>query len=80
MSNPIEELLRGMRSMECPKSERRATWRDRMAIAVDELSDSDEAMLVIRRDGKTRVIKSDNGTAHELLSRAITVCKTKNIK
>lgn len=78
--NPIEELLRGMQSQQHPAHERADTWRDRMSAVADGLQPSDEAMLIICRNGKTRIVKSDNGSALIILKRAVNACEKLNLK
>ncbi len=50
--NPIEELLRGMRSQPAPNTTPERTWTDRFADRVSELEPEDEAMLIVCSGGK----------------------------
>lgn len=68
--NPIDELLRGMQSQQHTPAERSCAWADTMSAVADGLRPGDEAMLIVCRKGRTRIIKSDNGIASIILKRA----------
>jgi len=70
MKNPFDEIFNGMRSQERPAYERADTWRDRMSAVADGLQAGDEALLIVCRKGRTRIIKSDDGSVSSILKRA----------
>jgi len=91
MKNPFDEIFNGLRSQEhpayeradtCqnPAHERDETWRDRMSAVADGLESGDEAMLIICRNGRTRIVKSDNGRASSILRRAVNACEKLNLR
>ena len=77
--NPIEEFLNGLYSQQHPSNERAETWRDRMSEVARALESGDEAMLIVCRNGRTRIVKSDNGSATKILKRAVYACDKLNI-
>ena len=79
MSNPIDELLKGMASQHVG-TPRKPDWRDRMSEAVERLNADDAVMMIICINGKTRIIKSTNGTASEMLEKAIVARPKMNMK
>ena len=79
MSNPIDELLKGMASQKAGPM-RKPDWRDRIADVAVELNDDDTAMLIVCANGRIRIIKSTNGTAREMLEKASAALPKMNMK
>jgi len=79
MSNPIDELLKCMASQH-GGTPRKPDWRDRMSEAIEQLDADDTALLIVCGNGRTRLIKSTNGTASEMLEKAIVARPKMNMK
>lgn len=79
MSNPIDELLKGMASQKAGPM-RKPDWRDRMSEAIEQLDADDTALLIVCVNGRIRIIKSTNGTAREMLEKASAALPKMNMK
>ena len=79
MSNPIDELLKCMAAQKTGPM-RKPDWRDRMSEAIEQLDADDTALLIVCWNGRTRLIKSTNGTASEMLEKAIAARPKMNMK
>jgi len=79
MSNPIDELLKGMAAHKSGPM-RKPDWRDRMVEAIEQLDSDNSALLIVRRAGKLRLIRSTHGTAREMLEKAAAALPKTNIK